>query len=85
MKVGTLDIRVKQSKGCTVMCASTMDTKTLRWVRNLVKAQYRVQLQLDRLPVLMRSKEYNYAVRGYPVGFQVPASFQELEAGILFL
>ena len=62
-----------------------MDTKTVRWVRKLVKAQYRVQLTLDRLPVLMRSKEYNYAVRGYPVGFQAPASFEALEAGEFYM
>ena len=67
------------------MCAASMDTETIRWMRNLIKAQYRVQLQLDRLPVLMRSKEYNYAVRGYPVGFQAPASFQELETGEFYL
>jgi len=85
LKVAPFDLRVKQNKGCTLQCSATMDTKTLRWVRNLVKAQYRVQLQLDRLPVLMRSKEYNYAVRGYPVGFQAPASFQELETGEYYL
>jgi hypothetical protein len=36
-----------------------MDAKTVRWMRKLVEAQYRVQLMLDRLPVLMSNKEYN--------------------------
>jgi len=85
LKVAPFDLRVKSNKGCTVICNTHMDTKTLKWMRNLVKAQYRVQLMLDRLPVLMRSKEYNYAVRGYPVGFQAPASFQELETGEYYL
>jgi len=55
---------------CTTMCSVTLEFKKLRWVRNLIQRQYRVQLQLDGLPVLMRSSELNYAVRGYPVGFQ---------------
>lgn len=84
LKIAPFDFRNKLNKGCTVMCSTTMDTKTLRWMRKLVKAQYRVQLQLDRLPVLMRSKEYNYALRGYPVGFQAPASMQE-QAGEYYL
>lgn len=85
MKVAPFDFRLRAAKGCTVMCSVSMDTKTVRWMRSLVKAQYRVQLSLDRLPVLMRSKEYNYAVRGYPVGFQAPASFEALETGEFYL
>jgi len=58
-----------QDKECTPMCLITLEGRKLRWVRNLIQRQYRVQLQLDSLPVLMRSSELNYAVRGYPVGF----------------
>ena len=41
----------------------------LRWTRKLVERQYRVHLTFDQLPVLMRSRDLNYAVRGYPIGF----------------
>jgi transmembrane 9 superfamily protein 2/4 len=54
------------------MCAVVLKGKKLRWMRKLIERQYRVQLQLDGLPVLMRSKELNYAVRGFPVGFKAP-------------
>jgi len=78
-------IRVKQDLGCTPVCKTSLLTKEVRWVRRLVERQYRVQLQLDQLPVLMRSKEYNYAVRGYPIGFQAPPSFEALKAGEFYL
>jgi transmembrane 9 superfamily protein 2/4 len=78
-------IRVKRNLGCTPTCSVVLSPKKLRWMRQLVDRQYRVQLQLDQLPVLMRSKEYNYAVRGYPVGFKAPASFQALKAGEFYL
>lgn len=58
---------------CTPMCRVKLDGKKLRWMKRLVERQYRVQLQLDSLPVLMRSSELNYAVRGYPVGFRTPS------------
>ena len=45
----------------TVQCSAAMDTQTVRWMRKLVRAQYRVQMMLDRLPVLMRNTEYNLA------------------------
>jgi hypothetical protein len=34
-----------------------MDTQTVQWMWKLVRAQHRVQLMLNRLPVLMRNKE----------------------------
>jgi len=79
------NLKVKQDVGCTPQCAVTLTSKQLRWMRQLVARQYRVQLQLDQLPVLMRSKEFNYAVRGYPVGFKAPASFEQLKAGEFYL
>ena len=79
------NIRVLQDLGCTPICKVDLDSKTLRWVRRLVQRQYRVQMTLDTLPVLMRSKAYNYAVRGYPIGFQAPASFEELKSGELYV
>lgn len=85
LKVAPFDLRVKIAKGCTLQCSVSMDTKTVRWMRKLVQAQYRVQLTLDRLPVLMRSKEYNFAARGYPVGFVAPPSIEGLETGESYL
>jgi len=66
---------VKAEKGCTPLCLVEVGGKKLRWLRKLVERQYRVHLTLDQLPVLMRSKELNYAVRGYPVGFKAPPSY----------
>ena len=74
-------LRVKDNIGCTPMCMVNFNSKTMRWIRRLIERQYRVQLTLDQLPVLMRSKEYNYAVRGYPLGFQAPPSFKALTSG----
>jgi transmembrane 9 superfamily member 2/4 len=71
-------LKVKQNIGCTPMCLVTLGGKKLRWMRKLVERQYRIQLTLDQLPVLMRSKELNYAVRGYPVGFKAPPSYTGL-------
>jgi transmembrane 9 superfamily protein 2/4 len=72
MKPAPFMISTKTNKPCTPMCMVRLEGKKLRWVRRLIERQYRVQLQLDGLPVLMRSKQLNYAVRGYPVGFRPP-------------
>lgn len=80
MKPAQFSIRTKTDRPCTPMCMVRLEGKKLRWVRRLIERQYRVQLQLDGLPVLMRSQEYNYAVRGYPVGFRVPQTVAEAAA-----
>jgi Endomembrane protein 70 len=72
MKPAPFEILTGQNKPCTPMCLVKLEGKKLRWMRRIIERQYRVQLQLDSLPVLMRSKELNYAVRGYPVGFRSP-------------
>jgi transmembrane 9 superfamily protein 2/4 len=72
MKPAPFQFNIKRDKTCTPLCMVTLNIKKLKWMRKLVEQQYRVQLQLDSLPVLMRSKELNYAVRGYPVGFKAP-------------
>jgi transmembrane 9 superfamily protein 2/4 len=74
MKPAPFQFHIKRDKTCTPLCMVALTAKTLRWTRKLIEQQYRVQLQLDSLPVLMRSKELNYAVRGYPVGFKAPPS-----------
>jgi transmembrane 9 superfamily protein 2/4 len=74
MKPAPFSLYTKRDKPCTPMCRFNLNGKKLRWTKFLIERQYRVQLQLDGLPVLMRSSELNYAVRGYPVGFRAPAN-----------
>jgi len=79
------DIKAMLPVSCTPLCAVTIEGKKLKWMRQLVERQYRVHMSLDQLPVLMRSKELNYAVRGYPVGFKAPPSFTGLKNDEYFL
>lgn len=72
MKPAPFALSTQRDKPCTPMCLVQLEGKKLRWLVKLIERQYRVQLQLDSLPVLMRSQELNYAVRGYPVGFRAP-------------
>lgn len=72
MKPAPFKLFTLQETPCKAICSYKLEGKKLRWMKHLVERQYRVQLQLDQLPVLMRSSELNYAVRGYPVGFRAP-------------
>lgn len=73
-------LKVMQDVPCTPLCDPvTLPAHNVRWLRKLVERQYRIHLNLDQLPVLMRSQELNYAVRGYPVGFKAPPSYTGLE------
>jgi len=74
MKPAPFKLFTQENKPCTPMCHVKLEGKKLLWMKKLIDRQYRVQLQLDGLPVLMRSSELNYAVRGYPVGFRLPSS-----------
>jgi transmembrane 9 superfamily protein 2/4 len=85
LKPAPFSLKVGKDQGCTPLCMVTMGGKKLRWMRKLVERQYRVQLSLDQLPVLMRSKELNYAVRGYPVGFKAPPSYTGLKTDEFYL
>jgi len=76
LKPAPFVMRVKHNHGCKPLCQVLLSGKRLRWMRTLVKRQYRVHLTFDSLPVLMRSKELNYAVRGYPIGFQAPPNYK---------
>uniref|UniRef100_A0A7S4JCQ3 Transmembrane 9 superfamily member n=1 Tax=Odontella aurita TaxID=265563 RepID=A0A7S4JCQ3_9STRA len=84
-EVAPFDLHVVQDKSCSILCMVTIGGKKLRWMRKLVERQYRVHLSLDQLPVLMRSKELNYAVRGYPVGFKAPPSYTGLKNDELYI
>ena len=89
------NIRTLDDSTCKISCVQTLTSKNIRRLRKLVARQYRIQLSLDQLPVLMRSKEYNYAARGYPIGFKAPMAnaaqktkrqrHKELETGDMYL
>ncbi len=72
MKPAPFNLFVQENKPCTPMCSVKLEGKKLRWVKSLIKRQYRVNFQLDQLPVIMRSSDLNYIARGYPVGFRTP-------------
>lgn len=47
-----------------------MNSKGIKFLKKLVDKQYRVHFSLDSLPILVRSKTRNYALRGFPIGFK---------------
>lgn len=85
LQMAPYNFPAKVSKDCTPLCVVEVGGKKLRWLRKLVDRQYRIQITLDQLPVLMRSKELNYAVRGYPVGFKAPPSYTGLKEDEFYL
>jgi len=78
-------MRITKNESCKPICKVSIGSKKVRWMRKLVEQQYRIQMTFDQLPVLMRSKELNYAVRGYPVGFKAPPSYTGLEEDEYYL
>jgi transmembrane 9 superfamily protein 2/4 len=74
MKLAPYHFPVKMNKECTPLCTVTVGGKNLKWLRKLVDRQYRINMTMDQLPVLMRSRDLNYAVRGYPLGFKASAA-----------
>ncbi len=84
-KMAPFNFPAKADISCTTLCMMEVGSKNIRWMRKLVDRQYRINLTLDQLPVLMRSKELNYAVRGYPVGFKALASSTGLQDDQYFM
>jgi transmembrane 9 superfamily member 2/4 len=78
LKAAPYTMQVKRDQSCTILCERTISAKQVRWLRKMVLRQYRVHMTFDSLPVLMRSSELNYAVRGYPIGFKAPPSYTGL-------
>jgi len=72
LKPAPYKLNVKKSHGCQPLCVVSVKSSKLARLKKLVARLYHVQMSLDQLPVLMRNKELNYAVRGYPVGFLAP-------------
>ena len=76
---------VKEPHDCKPLCQVNLDTKKVKWLRRLIERQYRIHFTFDKLPLLMRSKELNYAVRGFPVGFKAPPSYTGLDHDMFYL
>lgn len=69
------DISPKKDMPCTTFSRVDIDAKKLDMLKFLITRHYRLFFQLDGLPVLMRSRELNYAVRGSPIGFTDPRTW----------
>ncbi|GKY98223.1 hypothetical protein MPSEU_000780000 [Mayamaea pseudoterrestris] len=78
-------LKVLEDQPCKVVCQVDIGARKVKWLRNLVERQYRVHMTLDSLPVLMRSAEFNYAVRGYPLGFKAGPKYTGKEESEFFL
>lgn len=64
------EFEVLRNTTCTGLCSSDIkEKKQIKFLRMLIEKQYRVHFTLDSLPIVVRSKSYNYAMRGFPIGF----------------
>jgi len=72
-------MKVKEDFMCKPMCQVNIQAWRVRWLKKLIERQYRIHITFDGLPLLMRSEELNYAVRGFPVGFKAPPSYTGLQ------
>jgi len=81
LRPANFEIKVLQDQECKIMCQHDIGPRQVKWLRKLVERQYRVHLNFDQLPVLMRSTEWHYAVRGYPVGFIADSQYTGRSAG----
>mmetsp|Transcript_6752 Transcript_6752/g.16583 ORF Transcript_6752/g.16583 Transcript_6752/m.16583 type:complete len:728 (-) Transcript_6752:169-2352(-) len=85
LKPAPYTMKVKESHACTPLCQINIKPKMVRWLRRLIERQYRIHMTFDGLPVLMRSKDLNYAVRGFPVGFKAPPEYTGLDHDEFYL
>jgi transmembrane 9 superfamily protein 2/4 len=85
LKPAPYTMMVKVDIPCRPLCQINITIKKMRWLRKLIESHYRVHMALDSLPVLMRSTQLNYAVRGYPIGFKAPPSYTGLEEDEYYL
>lgn len=65
-------IRALQNQPCSIVCSVDLTPADIEKAAGLVSQKYRTTLTLDDMPVMMRSKEFNYAATGYPIGFLAP-------------
>ena len=71
-KLVAYKINTLENKSCTPLCQSSIPANKIKFLRKLIDKQYRVHLTLDSLPIIVRSKTHNHALRGFPLGFYDP-------------
>jgi transmembrane 9 superfamily protein 2/4 len=54
---------------CEILCTKSHNKKDLAKFRELIDEEYRVQWQVDGLPVTMRIEDEEYIERGFPLGY----------------
>ena len=85
LKPAPYTMKVKEDYGCTPLCQKMITPRRVGFLRQLIERQYRVHMTFDGLPVLMRSENHNYAIRGFPVGFKAPPSYTGLKVEQFYL
>ena len=63
-------VRMGEQQSCAEVCRVRMDRSQVKRLQKLIEQEYRVQLSLDSLPVVVRSEDSTWVMRGYPIGFQ---------------
>jgi len=63
-------INAMQNTKCTPLCQSSLDSKSIKFLKHIISNQYRIHFTMDSLPIIVRSKSRNYALRGFPIGFK---------------
>jgi len=79
LKAAPYTMKVRNSHGCVPLCQVNVKPRRVKFLRQLIDRQYRIHMTFDGLPVLMRSENLNYAVRGFPVGFKAPPTYTGLD------
>lgn len=69
------NFKVAQNVACKPICLTSMGGNQIQFLRRLIEKSYRIHFEIDSLPLLMKSRELNFAVRGFPIGFMSPPSF----------
>lgn len=69
-----------QNTKCTPLCQSRLDSKSIKFLQKVIKNQYRISFTMDNLPIIVRSKSRNYALRGFPIGFKHVPSYNKSNA-----
>jgi len=85
LKPAPYTMKVKDNQACTPLCQVVITPRHVKWMKRLIDRQYRVHMTFDGLPILMRSEDHNYAVRGYPVGFVAPPTYTGLTEDAYYL
>jgi len=69
---------VPPTKTCETVVLTSKQISRLKYY---IARQYRVNMNLDDLPVVMRlkMKSIDYSVKGYPIGFRAPPSYSGLD------